>query len=118
MGRTGKRPISKTSSGSPEQPITRTESALDVTCHRCGREAKAREIEVELSTLGAGRNSCGPRIPGGWWLQGSFLLNPFHRRLSRLHGDAARCRRSGRGITDGPTPKGASDLVAAEEIAL
>jgi hypothetical protein len=48
MLRNGTRQISRSTSGSADLPITRTESAFDVTCHRCGRQAEAREIEIEL----------------------------------------------------------------------
>jgi hypothetical protein len=76
MLRNGKRPISKSTSGSPDLPITRSESAFDVTCHRCGRQGEAREIEIELPKALGQKSLMWTRLPDGWWLQGSFLLNP------------------------------------------
>lgn len=75
MFRNGKRPITKTTSGSPDLPIVRSESAFDLTCYRCGRQAEAREIEIELPKVLGQKNVLWTRVPDGWWLQGSFVLS-------------------------------------------
>jgi hypothetical protein len=74
MLRSTKRQISKTISGSPELPITRTESAFALTCYRCGRDAEGREIEIELPPSLGQRNVVWTRVPDGWWVQGTTIL--------------------------------------------
>src|ERR1051325_1626205 len=65
-----RRQISKTTSGSPELPVTRTETAFPIECYRCGRDAEAREIEVTLAKSLGARDVKWVRVPDGWWVQG------------------------------------------------
>lgn len=64
MLRDDKRQLSKSTSGSADLAITRTESAFDITCYRCGRTG-GREIEIELPSRSVSPMSCGLGFPTG-----------------------------------------------------
>jgi|SRR5690606_15501145 len=74
MFRDDRRQISKKVSGSPELPITRTESAFDIECYRCKRQTEAREIEIEMPPSVGQRKVVWLRVPDGWWVQGFVNL--------------------------------------------